>query len=100
MELDEVDPDLSLVQLEKQLRHEVQALEGRKEEQLKEVKQLRREDEALCTRMETEPYYVSIKVIPTQVQLEALRTHVKEMEVSRVISPHDNFFKEISLRKI
>ena len=47
---------------------------------LLQVRKLRKEDEALCSRLEMDPYYVSSKVIPTKAQLDALRKHVVEMK--------------------
>lgn len=83
--LTEPDADLGLIQLERTLRHEVKDLETQKEEHLKEVRVLRKEDEELCQKLELEPFYVSLKVIPTQAQVEGLRKHVKELKVQRIV---------------
>ena len=78
----DLSADLGLLEVEKLLREEVRNLEEKKEEQLKEVRQLRKEDEELCAKLELDPYYVSLKVIPAPDQVVALRKHVSDMRVS------------------
>ena len=46
---------------------------------MREVRQLRRQDEELCQRLAMDPFYVSSTTVPTTNQMEALK-------VSRLIA--------------
>ncbi len=71
-----------LQELDKELRDDVQQLKALKEERMREVLKLKALDEKLCQAIKMEPIYVPTKVVPTDEQLETLKQHIREMEVS------------------
>lgn len=75
------DPDLGLVKLEKELRHQMNRLKAEKEHRMEEVIQLKREDEDLCQSMDEEPMLISTTHIPTDAQMKALHAHIRDMKV-------------------
>jgi len=72
------DPDegLALIRLEHILRTEANSLKSKKEERMAVVRELKREDEAICRAVDEDPHYVSESVVPTTSQLEALKRHI------------------------
>ena len=60
----------------------MQQLKALKEERMREVLKLKTVDEKLCDQLRMEPVYVPTKVVPTDEQLESLKQHIREMEVS------------------
>lgn len=74
------DPDLGLVKLEKELRHQMNRLKAEKEHRMEEVIQLKREDEDLCQSMDEEPMLISTTHIPTDAQMKALHAHIRDMK--------------------
>ena len=60
----------------------MQQLKALKEDRMREVLKLKSVDEKLCEQLRMEPVYVPTKVVPTDEQLETLKQHIREMEVS------------------
>lgn len=81
IELQDPDSHMGPLELEKFLRDEVKNLELKKEEKMVEVRELRKEDEEICAKIEAEPFYVSLKFLPTPSEMTALQNHVREMRV-------------------
>lgn len=77
---DEPDSGLSLMKLEKALRHEAEKLEAMKKERMTEVLRLKKKDEDVCSKMELDPFHMSTSVVPSTSQLEALKDHIRSME--------------------
>ncbi|MEE6460342.1 hypothetical protein FKM82_000927 [Ascaphus truei] len=72
-----VDEDMTILQIEKDLRLKVQEMEREKAERLVELKLLQREDMELCNDLCVTPYYVPTGSIPSRQQLVELREHIK-----------------------
>jgi len=80
-ELEEPDSGLGLVSLERLLRKEVQDLRTKKEKHMAEVLELKRQDKAICRVLsDVEPFPISSSVIPTKEQMEALKSHLQEVQ--------------------
>lgn len=77
---DEPDSSLPLVKCEQAIRHEALRIKEIKEERMREVRQLRRQDEELCQRLAMDPYYVSSTTVPTSSQMEGLKEHIRSLE--------------------
>ena len=73
---------LTILELDKALREEVLQLKAVKEDRMKEVIQLKGDDEEICAKLMVEPMYVPTKVVPTDDQMEALKKHIRDMKVS------------------
>jgi protein regulator of cytokinesis 1 len=71
---------LTILELDKELRDDVQQLKALKEERMREVLKLKALDEKLCQAIKMEPIYVPTKVVPTDEQLETLKQHIRVME--------------------
>ena len=56
-------------------------LKQMKAERMKEVLQLKKEDEELCALVCEEPYYISTTHIPTTAQMTELKNHITKIKV-------------------
>ncbi|XP_039399803.1 protein regulator of cytokinesis 1-like isoform X1 [Mauremys reevesii] len=71
------EEDISILQMEKDLRLALDATLKEKNERLEELKQLQQQDEKLCAELFTTPYYIPTGSIPSRLQLEELKEHVR-----------------------
>ncbi|XP_067106917.1 protein regulator of cytokinesis 1 isoform X3 [Osmerus mordax] len=67
---------LTVLQMEKHLRDEVDALGREKAERLLEKQQLEKQDKDLCVELCATPYYIPTGSIPSTTQLKELRQHI------------------------
>ncbi|XP_036382775.1 protein regulator of cytokinesis 1-like [Megalops cyprinoides] len=82
-----VEDDLTVLQMEKNLRLRVDALMKEKNERLKELADLQQEDEELCEELCATPFYIPTGTLPSWAQLQELRHHIcrlSEEKKSRV----------------
>ncbi|XP_053146581.1 protein regulator of cytokinesis 1-like isoform X2 [Hemicordylus capensis] len=75
----QVEADLSILQLEKELRLALDAALKEKQERLKELKQLQEEDQSLCVELCLTPYYIPTGSVPSRLELEELKEHVQNL---------------------
>jgi hypothetical protein len=73
--------NLTILELDKELRDDVFQLKSLKEERMKEVIELKNADEEVCAKLNVEPVYVPTKVVPTDEQMEGLKKHIRDMKV-------------------
>ncbi|KAJ8287076.1 hypothetical protein GJAV_G00046750 [Gymnothorax javanicus] len=71
-----LEEGLTVLQKEKNLRRQVEALLKEKEERLKEARSLQQKDEELCVELCATPYYIPTGTVPSVTQLEELRQHI------------------------
>ncbi|TSX03300.1 Sulfate anion transporter 1 [Bagarius yarrelli] len=74
-----VEEDLTVLQLEKNLRCRLEALQKEKSERLRELNDLMHQDEELCVTLCVTPYYIPTGSMPSQTQLQELREHIKQL---------------------
>ncbi|XP_064601392.1 uncharacterized protein LOC135467550 [Liolophura sinensis] len=67
---------MSMIQLEKVLRTKLTSVKKEKLERMKLLKELRSEDQTLCDKLCSTPYYIPTGVVPTQEQIQALQDHI------------------------
>uniref|UniRef100_A0A8C5LVE2 Protein regulator of cytokinesis 1 n=1 Tax=Leptobrachium leishanense TaxID=445787 RepID=A0A8C5LVE2_9ANUR len=72
-----VDEDLTILQMEKDLRVKLDILRNEKRSRLEEMRQLQQEDQDLCTELFMTPYYIPTGTMPSHQQLEELKEHIK-----------------------
>jgi len=82
---EEPDSSLVLIKLEHSMRLEAKKLKDLKDERMKEVLKLRKQDEELCQRLGMDPYYVSSTTVPTTYQMEGLKDHIRSMEDEKFV---------------
>ena len=82
---DEPDSSLVLIKLEHTMRMEAKKLKDLKDERMKEVLKLRKQDEELCQRLGMDPYYVSSTSVPTTYQMDGLKDHIRSMEDEKFV---------------
>ncbi|MBN3319283.1 PRC1 regulator, partial [Atractosteus spatula] len=75
-----IDPNLTVLQLEKDLRTKMEALMKEKNDRLKELETLQQDDNALCTELCATPYYIPTGSMPSRSQLQDLREHIKSLK--------------------
>ena len=75
--------DLKIIELERELRHSVEALRAKKEERLREVVDMKKEDRAVARAIGAETFHISGTNIPTPGQMDAFRKHLKEIKVGK-----------------
>ncbi|XP_061117716.1 protein regulator of cytokinesis 1-like isoform X1 [Conger conger] len=88
MEPFEFEEGLTVLQTEKSLRLQVEALEKERSGRLEELRSLQRQDEDLCQELNASVYYVPAGSLPTRAELQELRGHVQslsEEKRSRVV---------------
>ncbi|XP_072518026.1 protein regulator of cytokinesis 1 isoform X2 [Salminus brasiliensis] len=79
MESYKVEEDLTVLQMEKNLRCRLETLQKEKNERLRELNNLRQQDEELCVTLCATPYYIPSGSMPSQTQLQELREHIKNL---------------------
>ncbi|XP_046900995.1 protein regulator of cytokinesis 1 isoform X2 [Hypomesus transpacificus] len=67
---------MTVLQMEKHLRVEVDALRREKAERLLEKQQLEKQDKDLCVELCATPYYIPTGSIPSTTQLKELQQHI------------------------
>ncbi|XP_062867806.1 protein regulator of cytokinesis 1 [Trichomycterus rosablanca] len=73
------EEELTVLQIEKNLRCRLETLQKEKNERLRELNDLRREDEELCVTLCVTPYYIPSATMPSRTQLQELRAHIKQL---------------------
>ncbi|XP_077089068.1 protein regulator of cytokinesis 1 isoform X2 [Siphateles boraxobius] len=73
------EEDLTVLQLEKNLRCHVDSLLKEKNERLSELSDLKKQDEELCVTLCATPYYIPSGSVPSRTQLQELREHVEKL---------------------
>ncbi|MCJ8740927.1 hypothetical protein PDJAM_G00064660 [Pangasius djambal] len=74
-----LEEDLTVLQIEKNLRCRLEALQKEKSERLRELSDLRQQDEELCVTLCATPYYIPTGSMPSHTQLQELRGHIKQL---------------------
>ncbi|XP_051733713.1 protein regulator of cytokinesis 1 isoform X1 [Ctenopharyngodon idella] len=74
-----LEEDLTVLQMEKNLRCRVESLLKEKNERLKELSDLKKQDEELCVTLCSTPYYIPSGSVPSQTQLQELKEHVEKL---------------------
>ena len=82
--LPQLDEGQTILQIQRNLRHKVDALQKEKKDRLQELKTLQQEDDQLCVQLCATPYYVPSNTVPSHVQLKALREHVQDLAAEKV----------------
>lgn len=94
----QVEEDLTVLQLEKNLRCHLEALQKEKAERLRELSDLSQQDEELCVTLCATPYYIPTGSMPSQTQLQELREHIKQLSKEKVNTIMCFFFFFFSLK--
>ncbi|XP_067279637.1 protein regulator of cytokinesis 1 [Pseudorasbora parva] len=79
MEPNKMDEDLTVLQIEKMLRCRVEFLLKEKSERLRELSDLKKQDEELCVTLCATPYYIPSGSVPSRKQLKELQEHVEKL---------------------
>lgn len=79
----EPDSSLVLIYYEKAVRNEAMRLSKIKEDRMKEVIALKKEDEELCKRLCMDPFYISTSTVPTTEKFEGLKDHIAGLETEK-----------------
>ncbi|KAL0965716.1 hypothetical protein UPYG_G00284810 [Umbra pygmaea] len=74
-----LEDGLTVLQIEKSLRLSLEALTKEKEERLKVLQGLQQQEEELCVELCVTPYYIPTGSVPSSVQLQELREHIKTL---------------------
>uniref|UniRef100_A0A8C1Y6T5 Protein regulator of cytokinesis 1a n=1 Tax=Cyprinus carpio TaxID=7962 RepID=A0A8C1Y6T5_CYPCA len=74
-----LEEDLTVLQVEKNLRFRVESLLKEKNERLRELSDLKKQDEELCVTLCATPYYIPSGSVPSRTQLQELQEHVKKL---------------------
>ncbi|XP_076836411.1 protein regulator of cytokinesis 1 isoform X2 [Brachyhypopomus gauderio] len=74
-----VEDDMTVLQLEKNLRCHLETLLKEKAERMQELSDLRQEDEELCVTLCATPYYIPSGSVPTRTQLQELHQHINKL---------------------
>ncbi|XP_040180323.1 protein regulator of cytokinesis 1-like isoform X2 [Rana temporaria] len=72
-----VDENMTVLQIEKDLRVTLELFTKHKNERLKELMLLQKEDQELCSDLCVTPYYIPSGRIPSIKQLEELKEHIR-----------------------
>ncbi|NP_001279905.1 protein regulator of cytokinesis 1-like [Callorhinchus milii] len=72
----EVDENITILQLEKELRNKLEILTKEKNVRLEECKSLQDEDQAICTDICKTPYYIPTGKVPSFQQVKELKEHI------------------------
>ncbi|KAH0628441.1 hypothetical protein JD844_009613 [Phrynosoma platyrhinos] len=75
----EVDPGLTILQLEKELRLALDSVLKEKHERLVVLQQLQQEDQLLCTELCSIPYYIPTGSVPSSLELKELKEHIEKL---------------------
>ncbi|CAD5122691.1 DgyrCDS11101 [Dimorphilus gyrociliatus] len=83
LDLEIVTPseELTILQLEKELRRKRDDLGKIKQQRMKVAEELKEEDQKYCNMLVTTPYYLPSNSIPTLNQLEELEQHIKKSKI-------------------
>ncbi|XP_076461912.1 protein regulator of cytokinesis 1-like isoform X2 [Babylonia areolata] len=79
----QVTENLSMVQREKELRMKLDNMKREKQERMGRLRQLLKEDEALCQTLCSTPHYLPSHSVPTREQLHQLEAHVKDLKAEK-----------------
>ncbi|XP_075705979.1 protein regulator of cytokinesis 1-like isoform X2 [Rhinoderma darwinii] len=71
------EDNMTILQIERDLRVRLELLTNQKNERLEELKILQQKDQALCSDLCVTPYYIPSGSIPSLIQLEELKEHIK-----------------------
>lgn len=74
-----LEEKLTVLQMEKNLRCHVESLQKEKTERLREMNDLKKQDEELCVTLCADPYYIPTGSVPSQTQLQELQEHVERL---------------------
>jgi len=80
--------ELSIIQLEKQLRLCMETMSKEKQERLKVMKSRINVDQHLCDALNAIPYYIPTGCVPSHQQLNELEQHIRDLEVEQVVNFH------------
>ncbi|XP_070541094.1 protein regulator of cytokinesis 1-like [Ptychodera flava] len=76
----EPEENLTVLQLEKDLRTQVDKLSKVKHDRLQKLKKLKETEQHLCDVLCTTPYYVPTGSVPSEEQLETLQEHIDSLK--------------------
>ncbi|KAI2651416.1 Protein regulator of cytokinesis 1 [Labeo rohita] len=79
-----LEDNLTVLQMEKNLRCRVESLLKEKNERLRELSDLKKQDEELCVTLCATPYYIPSGSVPSQTQLQELQEHVEKLGKEKV----------------
>ncbi|XP_043076816.1 protein regulator of cytokinesis 1 [Puntigrus tetrazona] len=79
-----LEEKLTVLQMEKNLRCRVESLLKEKNERLREMNDLKKQDEDLCVTLCATPYYIPSGSVPSQSQLQELKEHVEKLSKEKV----------------
>ncbi|KAI5096475.1 hypothetical protein C0J45_13369 [Silurus meridionalis] len=79
MEPYKLEEDLTVLQIEKNLRCRLETLQKEKSDRLRELSDLLKQDEELCVTLCSTPYYIPTGSMPSRTQLQELREHIKQL---------------------
>ncbi|XP_016332734.1 protein regulator of cytokinesis 1-like [Sinocyclocheilus anshuiensis] len=79
-----LEQDLTVLQMEKNLRCHVESLLKEKNERLRELSDLKKQDEDLCVTLCSTPYYIPSGSVPSRTQLQELQEHVEKLIKEKV----------------
>ncbi|XP_071480181.1 protein regulator of cytokinesis 1-like isoform X1 [Diadema antillarum] len=79
----EPESGLSILQLEKALRLQVDTLSTKKEERMTSLESLKKVEQHLCDILCTTPYYIPTGTVPTEEQLETLKEHIDTLSTEK-----------------
>ena len=78
------ESDLTVIQLEKQLRLCVEMMTKDKQERLELMKSRMNVDQQLCDALNAIPYYIPTGCVPSDQQLDELERHIRDLELEQV----------------
>ncbi|CAJ0937655.1 unnamed protein product, partial [Ranitomeya imitator] len=73
----EMEENMTILQIERDLRVRLEVLTKQKTDRLEELKILQQKDQELCSDLCVTPYYIPSGSIPSLQQLEELKEHIK-----------------------
>ncbi|KAJ8260902.1 hypothetical protein COCON_G00166250 [Conger conger] len=76
LEPSKMEEGLTVLQKERNLRLQVEALLKEKGDRQKEARSLQQQDEELCVELCATPYYIPSGTLPSRLQLQELRQHI------------------------
>ncbi|KTF81072.1 hypothetical protein cypCar_00037122 [Cyprinus carpio] len=79
-----LEQDLTVLQMEKNLRCHVESLLKERNERLRELSDLKKQDEDLCVTLCSTPYYIPSGSVPSRTQLQELQEHVEKLVKEKV----------------
>ncbi|XP_065142849.1 protein regulator of cytokinesis 1 [Paramisgurnus dabryanus] len=72
-----LEEGLTILQMEKNLRCRAETLQKEKNERMRELNDLMKQDEELCVTLCATPYYIPTGSVPSRTQLQELQQHVE-----------------------